>query len=259
MFGWSDAWFYANLVAIVAEGNISTRRAAYGNSAFSKQSFQTLRLVERCGSSVTIEGCRNLASSGGPRVIVANHMSLLETFVLPCLVLAFGELAIVTRQDLLTYPLFGRVLRSVNPIAVTRRNPREDLEIVLAGGEAAVRAGRSVLVFPQSTRMPVFDPSEFNTIGVKIARRAGVGVLPVALKTDFMGIGRKVRDFGPIRRDNPVRVRFGSEIAVAGSGREANERCVSFIVDSLREWGQDIVPGAGGQAAPRTGSEGGGA
>jgi 1-acyl-sn-glycerol-3-phosphate acyltransferase len=243
LFGWSDAWFYINLIGIVADGNIAARRSAYGNSAFSRNSFQTLRLVERCGSTLAIEGCRNLASGSGPRVIVANHMSLLETFALPCLILPFGELSIVTRQDLLGYPLFGRVLRAVNPIAVTRSDPRTDLEIVLGGGEEAVKAGRSVLVFPQSTRMPVFDPAGFNTIGVKIARRAGVGVLPVALKTDFMGIGRKLRDFGPIRRDKPVRVRFGQEIAVTGNGREANEQCVSFIVDSLREWGQDIAGG----------------
>jgi 1-acyl-sn-glycerol-3-phosphate acyltransferase len=249
LFGWSDAWYYMHLVGIVAMGNRAVRRAPYGNAEFSLQSFQTLRMVERCGTSVTIEDCGLLARPPGPRVIVANHMSLLETFILPSMILAFGDLAIVTRVKLLRYPLFGRVLRAINPIAVTRDNAREDLETVLVQGEAALRAGRSVLVFPQSTRTPSFNPASFNTIGVKLARRAGVGIMPVALRTAFMGLGRISRDFGPIRRDRPVRVRFGPLFPVSGNGREANERCVAFIVDSLREWGQDVLSPAATAAA----------
>jgi 1-acyl-sn-glycerol-3-phosphate acyltransferase len=176
-------------------------------------------------------------------------MSLLETFILPGMILAYGDLSIVTRVKLLQYPLFGRVLQSVNPIAVTRANARADLITILGKGEEAIKAGRSVLVFPQSTRTPVFDPSTFNSIGAKLARRAGVGVMPVALKTDFMGIGRVLRDFGPVRRDRPVHVRFGPVFPVTGNGREANDRCLAFIVDSLREWGQDVRAAVAGTEA----------
>ena len=59
----------------------------------------------------------------GPVVIIANHMSMLETVLIPGLVVPVNELAIVVKESLLRYPLFGPVMRAVKPIAVTRRNP----------------------------------------------------------------------------------------------------------------------------------------
>ncbi|MBW2177934.1 MAG: hypothetical protein JRH03_13480, partial [Deltaproteobacteria bacterium] len=47
----------------------------------------------------------------------------------------------------------------------------------------------SVLVFPQTTRGLRFDPDKFNTLGIKLARRAKVPVIPVAVKADAWGVG----------------------------------------------------------------------
>ena len=42
----------------------------------------------------------------------------------------------------------------------------------------------SVLIFPQTTRELFFDPKKFNTLGIKLAKRAKVPVIPIAVKTD---------------------------------------------------------------------------
>ena len=111
----------------------------------------------------------------------------------------------MVKESLLKYPFFGPVLGSREPIVVGRSNPREDLVAVLEGGEARLKQGRSVIVFPQSTRSSVFDPAHFNTIGVKLAKRAGVPVIPVALKTDAWGNGNLQR-FRPggCQKDHPL-------------------------------------------------------
>jgi len=48
----------------------------------------------------------------------------------------------------------------------------------------------SVLIFPQTTRDLRFDPNKFNTLGIKLAKRAKVPVIPVAVKTDAWGMGK---------------------------------------------------------------------
>ncbi len=238
--GRSDTWFYANLFAIVIRANRIARAGNYDNRRWAGSSFDTIRLVERCGGQVTIAGALALAEAKGPAVIVANHMSMAETFILPGLVLAFRGVSFVVKESLLHYPAFGAVLRACNPISVTRENPREDLKAVFTQGQAALEAGRSVVVFPQATRAPYFAPALFNTLGVKLAARAGVPVVPLALKTDFQGTGRIIKDFGPIDRRQAMHYHFGAPIDPRGREKETHAQVVAFIRERMTAWGGEV-------------------
>ena len=171
------------------------RRAAKGlcdDSAWVHASLRVTELIERVGCPVSIEGMENISATRGPCVFVANHMSTLETFMLPGIIRPHRAVTFVMKKSLVTLPFFGAVMRSRDPIVVGRTNPREDLTAVLEGGVERLKKGISIIVFPQSTRTPDFDPQHFNTIGVKLARKAGVPVVPLALKTDAWGTGKKL-------------------------------------------------------------------
>jgi 1-acyl-sn-glycerol-3-phosphate acyltransferase len=145
--------------------------------------------------------------------------------------------SIVLKESLLRYPVFGTILRAIDPIVVRREKPREDLKVVLKEGQAALGAGRFVLVFPQHTRSLVFDPASFNSIGVKLAQRSDVPVVPLALKTDFLGIGKLVKDIGRLDRSKTVQFRIGPPMHVEKDTRKVHAETVSFIAAQLREWG----------------------
>jgi len=78
---------------------------------------------------------------------------------------------------------------------------------------------------------------------VKLAKKAGVPVVPLALKTDFHGLGRKIKDFGPVDRSKTVHFRFGEPLQVTGNGREAHEACLNFITENLKAWGGEVFAG----------------
>ena len=101
--------------------------------------------------------------------------------MLPGIIRPHRAVTFVMKKSLVTLPFFGAVMRSRDPIVVGRTNPREDLTAVLEGGVERLKKGISIIVFPQSTRTPDFDPQHFNTIGVKLARKAGVPVVPAFL------------------------------------------------------------------------------
>jgi len=241
LFGRQDAWFYLKTVSLVMQGARLAKRGRFTTAAWQEASLSMWRRIEACGGRIEADAGPLRQSGPGPVVFVSNHMSLLETFMLPAILLEFTRsIAIVVKESLLRYPLFGHIMRAVRPIGVSRDNPRADLKAVLNQGQEAVREGRSVLVFPQHTRSLTFDPAAFNSLGAKLAARSGVKVAPIAVKTDFMGVGKLVRDFGPVDRRKTLHLQVGPAAAAAGRTRSAHRDVTAFIEERLRSWGAAV-------------------
>ena len=234
-------WYFyqSNFLTFILSGNT----AAHGKLDKDAQiaySSRNIRLIERCGGRIHIRGLNNLRDLGGkPVVIVGNHMSLLETAVLHAIIREHVDFSFVVKKSLLDIPFFRHILLSFHAIPVCRTNPREDLRTVLAEGKKMLEAGRSMIVFPQSTRTETFDPSQFNTIGVKLAKSAGVPVLPMALKTDFLSTGKYLRDLGPLHPERSVRFEFGPAMDVDANGHETHQKTIAFIQECFDRWAQE--------------------
>ncbi|HWR97660.1 MAG TPA: lysophospholipid acyltransferase family protein, partial [Candidatus Methanoperedens sp.] len=221
--------FYSLAGPIVWRASRLAVRGAYNEAAWSRSSFGILRALEAAGIRLEIAGVGHFAALDGPCVFIGNHMSTLETFVLPTIILSFRPVTYVVKRELASYPVFGHIMRARDPVMVGRANPRDDLKAVLEGGAQRLRAGISIVVFPQTTRTPIFDPAAFNTIGVKLARRAQVPLVPIALKTDAWGNGRIVKDIGRIDPAKTVHIEFGAPLQVQGTGAVEHERVIDFI------------------------------
>jgi 1-acyl-sn-glycerol-3-phosphate acyltransferase len=170
-------------------------------------------------------------------------MSLLETVVLPIIVRPVRDVTFIVKESLLHYPVFKHIMRTREPIAVTRTNPRQDFKAVLEGGKERLERNISIIVFPQTTRTASFDPSEFNTIGVKLARSARVPVVPLALRTDAWGLGKWLKDFGRIDPTKIARFAFGEPLHIQGRGIEEHQAIIDFISSKLEEWRGDRADG----------------
>ena len=233
--------FHWKMLGIYLRSGRQASKGVYDGKMWASGSLEVLRLLERVGVRFEIQNLDIPYRLQGPCVYIGNHMSTLETFVLPCLLQPARNTTFIVKESLTRFPVFGPVMRSRNPIAVGRKDPRADLRQVLEGGQERLMEGTSIIVFPQTTRSTVFDPSAFNTIGVKLAGRAGVPVVPVALKTDAWEKGRFIKDFGPIRPEKKVHICFGPPMEVAGPGREEHEEIIRFIQGKMGEWGKDSV------------------
>jgi 1-acyl-sn-glycerol-3-phosphate acyltransferase len=244
--GWRTFIYYARIVMAFLTAGLAGRRGRLNNERWLSASISCLKAVESAGGRLNVSGLAGLDEHKGPLVYIANHMSILETIILPSFTLAFTDVTFIIKDELRRYPIIGWVMQALDFIAVHRKNPREDLKAVLNEGQHRIQRGCSVVIFPQATRSTVFDEKSFNTLGVKLARKAGVPVVPVALKTDFHGNGRWLRDIGPINPDLPLYFKFGSPIPVVGNGHVAHQRVVEFISQNLRSWGAEVKLNAEG-------------
>ena len=241
LFGNSSAWYYQKIAKVVLSGCRIGNRGEFDNKQWARHSFMVITALEECGGRIKISGCDEVSACPGPKVFVSNHMSMAETFIFPSLLLYFGPLTTVVKESLVNYPIFGVIMRAVDPIIVGRKDPKSDLKEVMEKGEEMLHKGRSVLIFPQSTRSTDFDVASFNSLGAKLAARAGVPIVPVALKTDYHGIGRVIRDCGPTDMSQTAYCRFGPPIKTEGNGREAQEKVVAFMMENLAQLGVRIA------------------
>ena len=78
--------------------------------------------------------------------------------------------------------------------------------------------------------------SNLLKVGIKLAKKAGVPIVPIALKTDAWGNGKMIKDFGKMRPERPVFFSFGNPMTVSGNGREEHLKIIHFIEDKLHSW-----------------------
>lgn len=228
--------YYLKMLKIVLDGSRIAKRGMYDSHEWLRSSWRILRALESVGVRMHVEGMLHITSFDGPSVFISNHMSTLETFVLPIIIHPVKPITFVIKPSLMDYPLFGHIMRSRRPIVVTRDNPRQDLVTVLEKGLERLRDGISVVLFPQTTRSRSFDPAQFNSLGVKLAKNAGVPVTPIALRTDAWGNGIRFKDFGPIDPSRPVRMAFGAPLAIRGNGKAEHDSVITHIQNHITTW-----------------------
>lgn len=228
--------FYLHLIDIVYRSSKVAERGEYDDASWIESSLEVMQRLEQAGVKMDISGIANIERQDGPVVFIGNHMSMMETMVLPVIIQPVRPVTFVVKESLLSYPFFKHIMKSRNPVAVSRTNPRQDLKVVMTEGVDRLRAGISVIVFPQTTRSHSFDPEQMSSIGVKLAKKAGVPVIPLALKTDSWQNGRWIKDFGSLDTSKKAYFAFGEPLVIEGKGDEEQASVNAFISRSLAEW-----------------------
>lgn len=227
--------FYIKFLAEIYGSATKAKRGDYDTEAWQGSSIRVLRTLESIGVKVEVEGFEHIRAVDGPVIFIGNHLSVMETVILPALILSYKPVTFVIKQNLLEAPVFKHVMAATDPIAVTRTNPRQDLKTVLEQGVQRLSQGLSLVIFPQTTRA-VFNPEQFSTIGVKLARKAAVPIIPLALLTDAWKNGKYAKDLGRIDPRKTAHLAFGEALYVDGKGGAEHQQVIDFIQHHLARW-----------------------
>jgi 1-acyl-sn-glycerol-3-phosphate acyltransferase len=115
-----------------------------------------------------------------PFVLVANHPTLIDV---TAIVATYPDLAIVAKRAMFRSPLVGRILKSCDFIDAGDGSIFAGVAVIDQAIER-LRAGVSVLVFPEGTRSPERGLGRFHPGAVEIAARAGVPLVPLFLRCE---------------------------------------------------------------------------
>ena len=229
-------FYYPQFLYYVFWSSNLAKQGRYGAEEWWRSSLGSMLALETVGVEIEVSGARQMEKVDGPCVFIANHMSTLETICLPGVIQPYKDCTFIVKRGIVEYPVFKHLMIARDPVVVDRKNPREDLKVVLDEGSRILASGRSIIVFPQTTRAVNFEPEHFNTIGIKLAKRANTPVIPIAIKSDAWGIGSIVKEFGRIDPTKKVHMAFGPPLHLTNRGGEEHRQIVAFIQQHVERW-----------------------
>lgn len=171
---------------------------------------------------IAVEGAERVPQDQ-PVVFMSNHESWLD---IPVLLAAIpGQVRFLAKKSLFSIPFLGWAMRAMGFIPVDRENRRTAIKS-FEEAAARIRAGRSVLVFPEETRTTDGSLLPFQRGGFLIALKSGLPIVPVGLD----GPRRCMPKHNYLLRPGKITVRFGDPIPTAG--RAVSEK--TALMDATR-------------------------
>ncbi|HWL45497.1 MAG TPA: lysophospholipid acyltransferase family protein [Ilumatobacter sp.] len=112
-----------------------------------------------------------------PYMVVANHESFVDILLISHLPF---EMKWLSKSDFFKYPLVGWMMRMAGDIRLDRGDRKSAVK-VLDEMEDRLTKDVSVMVFPEGTRSADGELGEFKDGAFKVAIKAGVPILPLAV------------------------------------------------------------------------------
>ncbi len=126
------------------------------------------------GVKVRVHGMEN-ASGGEPHIFASNHVSW---FDVPALAKILPRYKFVAKAELFKVPIFGGGMRAAGMIELQRDNRKAAFGAYDVAAER-IRAGNSVVVFPEGTRGHAYPLRPFKKGPFVLAIAAGVPIVPI--------------------------------------------------------------------------------
>ena len=185
------------------------------------------RLASAVSGGLTVTG--KWRGSGGC-IVVANHSSHADTAVLlaalpPKAKPVFGAAADYW-FDVRVRRFIATSLAGVLPV---RRNAEGSYAALLAAARPSLKAGRTIVLYPEGTRSTDGTIGEFRSGALRLARECGVPIVPVAV-TGTADVLPKGGRWSPA----PMQVRIGEPIDPNSTSASQLRSAVVALRDSLQ-------------------------
>jgi 1-acyl-sn-glycerol-3-phosphate acyltransferase len=151
------------------------------------------------GITVRVEG----APLPGQALYAAKHQSMFETTELAILL---GGPAVVLKRELARIPLWGWAAQRYGAIVVDREASAGALRGMMREAQAARESGRSVVIYPEGTRVAPGERPPLRPGFAGLYRALALPTVPIAVDTGLVWPRR-----GP-KRPGVVTIRFGEPI-----------------------------------------------
>jgi acyl carrier protein len=188
-------------------------------------------LADLTGTKIILHGLDNLLDKSKPCILVANHASYLDSYVLVAVI--NHPFSFIAKAELQSKAVINILLKRIGTLFVERFNQQkglEDTKILYKKG-----VGRSLLFFPEGTfmRMPGLLP--FRMGAFETAARIGIPVVPIAIR----GTRSILRADSWFPRHGTITVTIGNPIYSenAPSGQEQDTWSAALhLRDMTRQW-----------------------
>lgn len=213
--------FYTISVPIVVSVPVS---ALFGQQAVIVHATVWTRFHRWCarvllGIDIRIEGVKPT----GPVLYAAKHQSMFEALELQGML---DGPAMVLKEELANIPAWGWAARRYGALVIDRAASSKALRQMMREGKAAQAAGRSVLIFPEGTRVTPGEQPPLKSGFAGLYRTLGMPTVPIAIDSGL------VWPKTGAKRAGVITFRFGEAIP-PGLPREEIDARVHAAINAL--------------------------
>lgn len=180
-----------------------------------------------CGVKVDADGQENIPE--GAVLFVGNHQSYLD--ILTTYVSIKGGCGYVSKIEMDKVPVFNLWMRGINCLFLDRDNIREGIKTIKKGTEE-LKKGYSMFIFPEGTRNQDEEMLEFKAGSTKMAEKASVPILPVAIS----GTADVFENNSFFRvKPGKVRITYGKPIIIQDLSKEDRRFLSAYTQNIVKE------------------------
>jgi len=137
----------------------------------------------------------------GPYIIIANHMSYLDIFLMPS-IFPKNRFLFLGKSEILKYPLIKTYFKRLN-IPLFRKNPIKSAKALIRSKQE-MKKGWSLIIFPEGSIPDVDLPKmiEFKEGAFQLAKSCRAPIVPVTFTNNHKLLSDPSHVFGPARPGN---------------------------------------------------------
>ena len=145
--------------------------------AWSYGLLKALKII--CSIQIEVQGEKHLPNT--PCIIACKHQSAIETIFF----LQYLKFPVyVVKKELLSIPFYGWFLKKMGMIPIDRKAGVSALRQLLKKSENVLKQNRSIIIFPEGTRVKPFASANYHVGIVALYNKfPDVPILPVALNS----------------------------------------------------------------------------
>jgi len=179
-----------------------------------------------CGLSYEVINPENIPNT--PVIFFCKHQSAWETIAMQQILPAHVW---VLKRELIWVPVFGWALLELESIAINRKAGKKAMEQVIQQGTMRLNKGRSIMIFPEGTRVAPGEVRRFGMGGPVLAEKSGY---PVTLVAHNAGEYWRRRDM--IKHAGVIKVVIGPTIETKGkTAAEIKEFAEQWMKETMNE------------------------
>ena len=142
------------------------------------------------GVRVHVDGLEHVPE-GGNVCYMSNHQSMLDiaSFVGPAGLWA----SVVAKAEIKKVPILNMWCNALDCVYIERKSPRDSMKAIFRGVEK-LKAGGTMLIYPEGTRSKTGKIGEMKAGSLKLATRAKATIVPITVKGMRPGL-EAIRNF----------------------------------------------------------------
>ncbi|MHC1749769.1 MAG: lysophospholipid acyltransferase family protein [Cellulosilyticaceae bacterium] len=161
----------------------------YRKQIYSRVRKLSQKMLKVACVEVEVKGKENLPAQG-PVVYVVNHKSLYDAPVLASLI--EDPLVFIGKKEIDKLPVISGWFRAMGCIYIERDDIRQSLQAIL-DGVRELKDGQSIVIFPEGTRSKQPEMGNFKAGSFKLATKANVPIVPIAIQGTYKVLEEKKR------------------------------------------------------------------